>query len=149
MPILRVRIAGLGAVLAFALPACRTPAARLSSADPSERAAAIVAAAEAGDAQAVHRLVELLEDRDLGVRMYANLALVRLCGTDRGYHYHDPEPVRARAVERWRAALRDGSVTVRGAAVGAAPHISANPGPPRVANDAPPGPRAPAGGDGP
>ena len=137
----QLRIATVAAALALPIPACTKPNANLASPDPSERAAAIVAAADHGDAQAVHRLVELLEDRDLGVRMYANLALVRLCGADYGYHYYDPEELRAPAVERWRAALRDGNVTVLPAAARAAPSISANanpdPPPPDPENDAP------------
>ena len=100
----RLRIACTFAALALA--GCRkSVVAQLSALDPSERAAAIVRLAEAGDASAVHKLVDLLEDRDLGVRMYANLALVRLCGTDYGYHYYDPEPVRGQAVDRWRVTV--------------------------------------------
>jgi HEAT repeat protein len=140
----RVRIACTAAGLGLALAGCHQSAvARLSALDPSERAAAIVSLADAGDASAVHKLVDLLEDRDLGVRMYANLALVRLCGTDYGYHYYDPEPVRGRAVDRWRDALRDGQVTVLPPAARTAPGISAYP-------DATPAPeRAPEEGGAP
>lgn len=119
------RLAGPVAGLLCLLPGCRSSAAaRLSAPDPSERAVAIVALADSGDASAVHKLVDLLEDRDRGVRMYANLALLRLCGRDLGYRYYDPEPQRAEAVRRWRNALRDGEVTVlsrnsRGAPQGA------------------------------
>ncbi len=119
---LLVRLAGPVAGLLCLLPACRSSAAaRLSAADPSERAAAIVALADSGDAGAVHKLVDLLDDRDRGVRMYANLALLRLCGRDMGYRYYDPEPQRAEAVRRWRNALRDGEVTLLSRAARGAP----------------------------
>lgn len=76
--------------------------------------------AEMGDRGAVHPLVELLEDPDRAVRMYTILALTRLCGEDFDYKYYEPEAERAAAVRRWRAALRNGEVTVRRAAEPAA-----------------------------
>ena len=69
--------------------------------------------AEAGDAEAVDLLIELLNDQDRGVRMYTILALERLCGQTYGYHYYDPERKRAAAIARWREARRRGDVTVR------------------------------------
>lgn len=87
--------------------------ARLHSAYPLERASAAVALAEAGDAGAVQELVNLLEDGDTGVRMYSQLALSRLTGKTYGYNYYDDELTRAAATERWRAALRNGAVTVK------------------------------------
>ncbi|RMF85214.1 MAG: hypothetical protein D6744_01770, partial [Planctomycetota bacterium] len=81
-----------------------------------DRARAIVAAAEQQDAGAVHVLVSLLEDEDPAVRMYAALALRRLCGQSYGYRYYAPPLERAEAVRRWRDALRSGKVVVRGAA---------------------------------
>jgi hypothetical protein len=80
---------------------------------PVDRARAAVALAEAGDPQAVDRLVSLLEDNDRGVRMYSILALERLTGQSYGYLYYAPEAERDRAVERWRNALRNGEVTLR------------------------------------
>jgi HEAT repeat protein len=78
-----------------------------------ERALAAVRLAEAGDAGAVHELVDLLEDSDRAVRMYAILALVRLTGADYGYTYYGSDLERAVAVRRWREALRAGEVVVR------------------------------------
>jgi hypothetical protein len=95
---------------------CNTPGARrqqLVSPYPLDRVRAAVELAEAGDAQAVDLLIELLEDRDRGVRMYAILALERLCGKTFGYKYYDSEPRRAAAVARWREARRQGEVTLQ------------------------------------
>ncbi len=50
---------------------------RLRSANPLERAEATVRLAEAGDQEATHKLVDLLDDPDRAVRMYAILALRR------------------------------------------------------------------------
>jgi HEAT repeat protein len=89
------------------------PRRALHSSYAFDRARAAVRLAEAGDRDAVHALVGLLEDDDAGVRFYTIAALERLCGTTHGYRYHDPLGSRRQAVERWRAALRDGSVVVR------------------------------------
>lgn len=85
----------------------------LRSANPFERSVAAVRAAESGDAEAVATLVDLLEDRDPAVRMYAILALRRLTAKDYGYRYYAELGERVRAVARWREALRQGDVTVR------------------------------------
>lgn len=69
--------------------------------------------AEAGDTEAIHALVSLLEDNDPGVRLYCILALERMCGTTYGFRYYDSPPQRAAAVARWRQALREGSVALR------------------------------------
>lgn len=87
---------------------------RLGSDYPLDRVRAAVALAEAGDADAVHRLVELLEDDDRGVRLYAILALERLTGRTYGYVYYATQAERDAAVGRWRAALRNGEVAVGG-----------------------------------
>lgn len=82
------------------------------SRDAVTRAQAAVQTARDGspdDARA-SALVSLLADRDAGVRMYAILSLRRLYGDDLGYRYYDPEALRAAAIERWRAALQDGTV---------------------------------------
>jgi len=71
-----------------------------------------VEVAERGEVEAIHKLVDLLEDSDKGVRMYAILALRRLCGVDHGYHYYAKERDRAAAVTRWRHALRAGEVKI-------------------------------------
>lgn len=87
--------------------------ASLASEYPLDRARAAVACAEAGDPTAVHKLVDLLEDEDRGVRMYASLALERLTGSTYGFKYYAPRVERELAVDRWRDALRNGQVTVR------------------------------------
>lgn len=113
----------VGAWLVLSAAGCQSSAAqrrRLSSRNPLERAQAVVRLAEMGDRGAVHPLVELLEDPDRAVRMYTILALTRLCGEDFDYKYYEPEAERAAAVRRWRAALRNGEVTVRRAAEPAA-----------------------------
>jgi HEAT repeat protein len=81
---------------------------------PPDRARAAVQLAEAGDAEAIDLLIELLTDQDRGVRMYTILALERLCGETYGYNYYDAEPQRAAAVARWREARQGGEVTLRG-----------------------------------
>jgi HEAT repeat protein len=108
------------------LPGCNSSGIRrehLASPYPLDRARAAVELAEAGDAQAIDLLIELLNDRDRGVRMYTILALERLCGETYGYKYYDPEPQRAAAVARWRQARQRGEVTVR--ARSARPHTTA------------------------
>lgn len=84
----------------------------LKSPSAYERAAASVQSAEAGDGEAVHALVDLLDDRDDGVRMYAIRALDRLTGRMYGYEYYATESQRAAAVERWRSGLRSGEVVL-------------------------------------
>ena len=74
---------------------------------------AVVRSAEAGDADAVDLLIELLDDADRGVRMYSILALERLCGENYGYSYYAPEAERAAAIARWRAARQHNQVSVR------------------------------------
>lgn len=98
------------------LPACHSSEARrqqLVSPYPLDRVQAAVRLAEAGDEQAVDLLIELLADRDRAVRMYAILALERLCGETYGYRYYDPEPGRAASIARWRDARQQGKLTVR------------------------------------
>jgi len=98
-------------------PGCNSAAAqraRLASPYPPDRARAAVRLGEARDADAVAKLVDLLIDPDRAVRMYSILALERMCGQTYGYRYYDPAPQRAAAVERWRAALREGQVATRG-----------------------------------
>ena len=53
---------------------------RLKSPNAYERASAAVRSAEAGDAGAIHTLVDLLQDIGGGVRLYAIRALERLTG---------------------------------------------------------------------
>jgi len=104
----------------------------LRSPSPLERAHAIVRVVESHDIEAVHKLVDLLEDSDRAVRFYAILALRRMCSEDYGYQYYADEHTRAAAVQRWRSALRDGRVIVRppsdGTAADADEHASAESG---------------------
>jgi hypothetical protein len=79
---------------------------RLRSGNPLERSKAVVALAERGDAESVHTLVDMLEDRDPAVRMFTIAALKRLSGKDYGYRYYHDETRRLAAVDRWRHALR-------------------------------------------
>lgn len=99
---------------ALACDAGRRQREGLYSSNPLDRAQAVVRVAERQDAGAVHKLVDLLEDADPGVRMYAIQALRRLCGVDYGYRYYAAAAERAAAVERWRAALRVGEVKAGG-----------------------------------
>lgn len=87
---------------------------RLKSPNAYERATAAVRSAEAGDAAAIHTLVDLLEDRDDGVRLYAIRALERMTGQTYDYQHFAPETQREVAVGRWREALRRGEVTLNG-----------------------------------
>ncbi len=105
-----------GLVTLCGLVGCDAAAAQrreLGSGNPLDRARGVVHVSEGHDAKAVHKLVDLLEDQDAAVRMYAILALQRLCGRDYGYHYYENESIRETAVERWRAALRSGELAVQ------------------------------------
>jgi len=113
-------------------PGCvrETRRADLGALYPVDRARAVVRLAESGDFQAVHRLVEMLDDEDGAVRMYSILALEHMCGENLGYEYHASESNRQLAIERWREALRAGRVQLRPReAIGAArtPAIAARP----------------------
>jgi HEAT repeat protein len=100
---------------------------QLAFGTPVDQVRAAVWLAESGDAEAVHTLVGLLEDRDRTVRMYAILALRRLCGESYGYEYYASETQRQAAVMRWQTALRDGVVTLRTAPAGEGPDAGAAP----------------------
>ena len=117
-PRLRSRlVAALLAALVVVIQGCTSNAMqrrRLASDYPLDRAQAAVALAQAGDAGAVHRLVELLDDDDRGVRLYTILALERLTGRTYGYVYYASQSERDAAVARWRDALRNGEVVVGG-----------------------------------
>jgi HEAT repeat protein len=107
---------GVATVALACSSGCHTSGAgreQLVSPYPLDRVQAAVQLAEAGDAQAVDQLIVLLEDRDRGVRMYAILALERLCGETYEYRYYDPEPLRAAAIARWREARRGGEVRLQ------------------------------------
>lgn len=111
--ILRPGLALIGMVWLFGCQSSGTSRDQITSPYPLDRARAAVACAEAGDAEAVDLLIELLDDHDRGVRMYTILALERLCGEDYGYRYYHPDPERAAAIARWRQARQHGEVTVQ------------------------------------
>lgn len=109
-----LRLAVLAAMLAGAA-GCETPTHRrvmLDSPDPVERVRGCLLAARDSDASAIHKLVELLEDTDAAVRMSANQALTEMTGKNFGYRHYAPAEARLAAVERWRAALRAGEVSM-------------------------------------
>ena len=133
----------MGAAFCGACASRPTARQALQASSPLTRAEGIVRLAENGDPDAVAALVDLLEDPARGVRLFAIVALRRLCGEDFGYRYYQTEPERQASVEAWRAALREGRVQVRkstsvdrpadiNSAASAAPASDA----PAVANDA-------------
>ncbi len=114
----RVCAALCGSAYLTLVAGCQSPAAsrqQLRALSPLDRARAVVAVTADRDLAAVHKLVDLLSDPDDGVRMYAILALRRICADDYGYRYYDPPGVRGAAVARWRDALRQGEVRLRSA----------------------------------
>lgn len=86
---------------------------RLQSDNALDRARAIVAATEDRDTVAIHKLVYLLDDQDIAVRMFAINGLRRLVGEDFGYRYYELPERRAEAVARWQEALRSNALTLR------------------------------------
>lgn len=114
------RIAGMSVLLSVCVAGCETQRAALHSASALERSRAAVRLADARDASAVHDLVGLLDDPDDVVRMYAILSLHRLCGETFGYVYYAPLASREAAIQRWRAALREGTLRVSAASPAAA-----------------------------
>lgn len=70
----------------------------------------IMAAKWAGDHkmfQAIPKLVNLLEDEDRSVRLYAIVALKRITGTDQGYTFGGGVSQRAKAIARWNEYITD------------------------------------------
>jgi HEAT repeat protein len=111
---LRTHLSAACTVLLLVIGCVRqTRRADLSALYPVDRARAVVRLAESGDFEAVHSLVELLDDQDGAVRMYSILALERICGENLGYEYYASESSRQLAIERWREALREGRVRLR------------------------------------
>jgi len=130
---LRIRRCRLLPVAAFAIGSmlscgeASSEIAAMHSVNPLDRALAAVQAADSGNAEAVGALVDLLEDSDPAVRMYAILALRRLTGKDYGYHFYDSAAKRDLAVARWREAIRQGQVTVQSKLAAQTPQHSAPP----------------------
>ncbi len=96
--------------LALATGGCEAKYRKFDSTNPLVRAQAAIDAGATADFDAVPRLVDLLEDRDAAVRMYAIQSLRRLCGEDFGYRHYGTEVERKAAVQRWRAAVRAGTL---------------------------------------
>ena len=93
------------------LAGCRPPPAReggFYSDNPASRLYAIRRAGEQRDAGAIRPLVELLDDDDPAVRMFAIQALDRITGTRLGYDAYAPLGDRREAVDRWVAAVKSG-----------------------------------------
>ncbi len=86
--------------------------------DSMTRAQTAVKTARDGHRDDAHSaaLVNLLDDPDPGVRMYAILSLRRIYGDDLGYRYYAPLPERAAAIARWRSALHEGTLQPRATA---------------------------------
>lgn len=77
----------------------------LENPNPSVRIMAIKWAGENKVSSAVPLLVDLLQDEDPSVRLYAIEGLRRITGTDHGYDYKAAALHRATAVKRWRESL--------------------------------------------
>ncbi len=97
---------------------------RLGAANPLDRAEAVVRVSEASDPEAVHKLVDLLDDPDAAVRMYAIQGLRRLFGDDLGYVHYASPGARHAALQRWREALRSGQLTLRPERTSEVPAVS-------------------------
>ena len=87
----------------------------LNSPHAYERIRAIVKAGTDQNTEAVPLLIDLLDDDDDAVRVYAILALERITSTRMGYNYADPPWERARAIQRWRRWLEADRVGESGA----------------------------------
>lgn len=114
----RLRAAGWCTAALLFSGCAPAPREKLSSPNPFQRAQGAVAAARQSDASSIGKLVDLLEDPDRGVRMYAIIALKQLVGTDYGYRYYAHESERAAAVRRWRQALQSGEVAAKSSVAG-------------------------------
>jgi len=99
-----------------AIPCC-TPKSQpgLNSPHAYERIQAIVRAGTDRDAESVPLLIDLLDDDDDAVRLYAILALEKITDTRMGYNYADPPWERSRAIQRWRRWLEADRVGASGA----------------------------------
>lgn len=82
--------------------------AKIQSENPGDRILAIYSAGEKRDRQSIPLLVDRLEDEDEGVRFFAIHALEKITGQRFGYDYAKPANQRERAVEKWRAYVRNG-----------------------------------------
>jgi hypothetical protein len=78
------------------------PKVGLKSDDVAGRIIAMKQAAQRRDKKAVPALVDALSSDDPAERFYAISALQRISGQTFGYHYFDPESVRAQSVQSWK-----------------------------------------------
>ena len=74
----------------------------LQSTNPSLRTRAVVKAGNEQDTRAIPLLIDRLEDSDLGVRMFAGMALRKITGEDMEWRFYEPGYTRQEAVKRWR-----------------------------------------------
>lgn len=88
-------------------PAGTSYRSEIQSDKPTDRIRAIYKAGESRDPKAVALLVDRLEDEDEGVRLFAFLALEKITGERFDYDYASPPPMRAIAVSRWRAYVKE------------------------------------------
>jgi hypothetical protein len=86
----------------------------LQSPDSARRALAARSVGERGDLSAIPLLVDRLDDDDEAVRFYSIHALDRLTGQRMGYLYYRPPGQQRDAIERWRAAVREGRFVAGG-----------------------------------
>lgn len=74
----------------------------LASDDPVVQIPAMKQAVKLRRTEDMPSLVQLLDDSDPAVRMFAIGSLVKMTGMDLGYHYYDGELQRAKAISAWR-----------------------------------------------
>jgi hypothetical protein len=74
----------------------------LQSTNPSLRTRAAVKAGNEQDTRAIPLLIDHLEDSDLGVRMFAGMALRKITGKDMKWRFYESVQKRQDAVKRWR-----------------------------------------------
>lgn len=99
-----VALAGGLFLCAAALTGCSLPEpqAGFESVNPQERTAALLKAADAGDADAIPDLISMLDSADPAQRMLAAMTLRRMTGRDFGFHYAAEETQRRLAADRWQ-----------------------------------------------
>ncbi len=83
----------------------------MESANPDERATAIVHAAQREDRPAIPDLIEGLDSDDLAVRLFAIQTLEKMTGQRFGYEVNSLEVARSMAVERWVEAWNSGTIS--------------------------------------
>jgi hypothetical protein len=100
-------------MLMAALASCaamRADRSAFTSAESSDRAKAILSAGERNDRVAIPLIIDRLDDDDVAVRSIAIQTLHRMTGQDFGYRTFDNVDERSKAVQRWRAWLKDSRI---------------------------------------